>query len=256
MSRLWCHDLECRIEGRPLCQGLDLELQPGECWAVLGANGSGKTTLLHTLAGLRTPFAGEIGLDTTPLQSLSRRSVAQQLGILLQDSHDAFPATVWESVLTGRHPYLDHWQSESAQDIALARASLQRMDLFELQSRPVQSLSGGERRRLAIATLLTQDPAILLLDEPLNHLDLQHQQLLLQLLRELCAQQAKSVMMVLHDPNQALRYCDKVLLLEGDGRWQAGASEALLTAEHLSHLYGHPVDMVEIGEKRRWFIPR
>jgi len=256
MIRLQCHALECRIDARLLCQHLELDLQAGECWAILGANGSGKTTLLHTLAGLRAPAAGEIRLGTAPLHNLSRRAIAQQLGLLLQESHDAFPATVWETVLTGRHPYLGHWQSESTQDTALACTALEQMDLAGLEERPVQSLSGGERRRLAIATLLTQDPVLQLLDEPLNHLDLHHQQQLLQLLRRLCSDAGKTVMMVLHDPNQALRYCDKALLLTGDGHWQAGECEELLTAENLSRLYGHPLEMVEFGEKRRLFIPR
>lgn len=256
MPTLQCRGLECRIDERLLCQDLRLEIHPGECWAILGANGSGKTTLLHTLAGLRAPAAGEVMLDATPLGDLPRRTVAQRLGVLLQESHDAFPATVWETVLTGRHPYLGRWQSESTQDIALAHDALEQMDLTALEERPVQSLSGGERRRLAIATLLTQEPALLLLDEPLNHLDLHHQQRLLHLLRAQCTDERNSVMMVLHDPNQALRHCDKALLLAGDGHWQAGECEELLTAENLSRLYGHPLEMVELGEKRRLFIPR
>lgn len=255
MALLTCHHLECRIGERLLCSDLELEVNAGEYWAILGANGSGKTTLLHTLAGLQPPHSGEIQLESTSLTLLSRRSIARQLGLLLQESYDAFPATVWETVLTGRHPYLGRWQSVSSEDIALARTALEQMDLAELHDRPVQQLSGGERRRLAIATLLTQTPALMLLDEPLNHLDLRHQQQLLKLLGSLCEAKGKAVMMVLHEPNQALRHSDKVLLLAGDGSWQAGKSKELLTAENLSNLYGYPIEMVSSGE-RQLFIPQ
>jgi len=255
MALLACHKLECRIGERLLCRDLELEVNAGECWAILGANGSGKTTLLHTLAGLRPPHSGEIQLENTSLNTQSRRTIARRLGLLLQESTDAFPATVWETVLTGRHPYVGRWQTESEHDIALARSALEQMDLAEIHDRPVQNLSGGERRRLAIATLLTQNPALLLLDEPLNHLDLRHQQQLLQLLGNLCEEKGKTVMMVLHEPNQALRYSDRVLLLAGDGSWQAGKSKELLTAKNLSSLYGYPIEMVASGE-RQLFLPQ
>lgn len=255
MALLQSHRLACRIGERLLCHDLELEVNAGECWGILGGNGSGKTTLLHTLAGLRQPAAGEVRLDGTPIPSLSRRHIAQRLGLLLQESIDAFPATVWETVLSGRHPHLGRWRNESEQDREVASAALATMDLGALASRPVQSLSGGERRRLAIATLLTQAPALLLLDEPLNHLDLRHQQSLLRYLRTLCGEKEKGVVMVLHDPNQALRYCDKVLLLSGDGHWQAGRCKELLTAETLSRLYGHPLEMVAQGDKRL-FLPQ
>jgi iron complex transport system ATP-binding protein len=245
MALLQATGLGCRIGERQLWRALDLAISPGECWGILGGNGSGKTTLLHTLSGLLPPSSGEVRLEGCALAELSRRAIARRMGLLLQDSLDPFPVTVWENVLTGRHPHLGRWQQESAQDISLARQALAAMDLGGMESRQVQSLSGGERRRLAIATLLAQDPALLLLDEPLNHLDLRHQQGLLQRLRTLCNDSGKAVMMVLHDPNQALRYCDKVLMLKGDGTWQAGECEDLLTAESLTELYACPVSLFE-----------
>jgi len=250
MAILAANGLGFRIGERLLWQGLDLEVHEGECWGILGGNGSGKTSLLHVLAGLLPPSSGEIRLAGQALPSLSRQEVARRLGLLLQESLDLFPETVWENVLAGRHPHLGRWQQESDEDRSLASEALAAMDLGGMGSRQVQSLSGGERRRLAIATLLTQNPELLLLDEPLNHLDLRHQQGLLQRLRGLCHQLGKAVVMVLHDPNQVLRYCDKVLMLKGDGTWQAGKSEELLTAESLTALYGCPVRLIEQEEER------
>jgi iron complex transport system ATP-binding protein len=253
VTRLRVRGLEISQGGRSLCQGLELELGTSECWAILGGNGSGKTTLLHTLAGLLPALHGEILLDHQPLHTLPRRSIAQQLGLLLQESYDPFPTTVLETALSGRHPHLGRWQNEGDEDYAIARKALTLMELAGMEQRMVQTLSGGERRRLAIATLLTQSPQLLLLDEPLNHLDLHHQQQLLLQLRHL-ANGGQTVVMVLHDPNLALRYCDRVLLLYGDGQWESGACEELLTVERLSRLYKHPMRILQQGEER-FFTP-
>ena len=253
MSILSAHGLTLKVGERTLCEELTLELAPGQCWAILGGNGSGKTTLLHTLTGLLPPTEGEVSLNEGPINTLPRHTIAQQLGLLLQDSHDPFPSTVLETALTGRHPYLGRWQQESDEDLSLVRQALSRVDLAAMEGRMVQTLSGGERRRLAIATLLTQSPHLLLLDEPLNHLDLHHQQQLLKHLKQLSGE-GKGVAMVLHDPNQALRYCDHILLLYGDGSWESGACEELLTSERLSRLYQHPMSLIQQGEEKL-FIP-
>ena len=250
MSLLQALDVSFGVSKRLLCEGLTLHIEAGECWGILGPNGSGKTTLLHTLAGLHPLQAGRITLGGKPLEQLDRRAIARQLGLLLQDSHDPFPATVWETVLSGRHPHLARWQNEGESGWAIAREALATMQLCGMEQRQVQTLSGGERRRLAVATLLTQAPPLMLLDEPLNHLDLRHQQLLLATVRQRCAD-GHGIIMVLHDPNQALHYCDKVLLLEGNGRWQQGNSRELLTAERLSALYNCRIEGVELAG-RRW----
>lgn len=253
MTRLSATGLTLEAGKRTLCRGLKLELLPGQCWAILGGNGSGKTTLLHTLAGLKSHGSGEIHLDGQAIQAIPRQIIARQLGVLLQESLDPFPATVLEAALSGRHPHLGRWQNEGKEDYTITRSALAKMDLQQMEQRMVQTLSGGERRRLAIATLLTQAPQLMLLDEPLNHLDLHHQQKLLHLLRGI-SQQGKTVVMVLHDPSQAIRYCDHTLLLYGDGKWESGESEELLTTERLSELYRHPMHLLE-QEGERIFIP-
>lgn len=253
MSVLRAEGVEITVAGRCLCRGVQLAFEPGESWAILGGNGSGKTTLLQTLCGLRPPAAGTITLNDEALSTLSRRAIAQRLGLLLQESHDSFPSTVLETALSGRHPHLGRWQDEGEEGLTLARDSLTAMGLGEFETRMVQTLSGGERRRLAIATLLTQAPELMLLDEPLNHLDLHHQQQLLQLLQER-ASSGGTIIMVLHDPNQAMRYCDKVLMLYGDGGWESGECKRLLTEESLSRLYHHPMQRLDYGE-RSIFVP-
>lgn len=254
MSRLACAGLDLGIAGRPLVNDLSLDLQPGQCWGLLGPNGAGKTTLLHGLAGLRPLQAGQVTLDGRPLQALPRRHIAQHLGLLPQEDATAFPSSVLDQVLSGRHPHLGPWQWETAEDLALAHHWLDTLDLAACASRLLDTLSGGERRRVAIATLLTQSTDILLLDEPNNHLDLAHQMAVLKLLGELTRQpdRPRTVMMSLHDVNLASRFCDHVLLLFGDGRHLSGPTPEILTRDVLEALYRHPFRMITVEQRNFW----
>ncbi|MDY6978535.1 MAG: ABC transporter ATP-binding protein [Pseudomonadota bacterium] len=251
--KLQLDQLQLRRGRRILSQPFDLNIGDGQCWGILGSNGSGKTTLLHTLAGLHHDYLGQIRLDDQDIHRIARKQFARQVGLLLQTNEEAFPGTALETVLTGRHPHLKAWQWESGQDLALAREALQQVDLSGFEQRNLLTLSGGERRRLYIATLLAQQPQLYLLDEPANHLDLRHQHQLLGLLQQLCITQNKTVIMVLHDPNLAARYCDHVLLLHEDGNVEGGPAEELMTAERLSRLYGYLIREV-IDEQQRLFV--
>lgn len=254
MSLLSTHKLTVAVGGKQVCRDLDLALEPGQRWGLLGANGAGKTTLLHTLAGLRRPLKGEVRVNGIPMQAMPRRQLARQLGLLPQDSQDPLPATVLETALIGRHPHLHAWQWESADDLEIARRMLAAVDLADAEQRQVGTLSGGERRRLALATLLTQSPRIHLLDEPTNHLDLRHQIGLLALLGEHIRRVGGTSMMSLHDLNLAARFCDHLLLLFGDGEVLAAPAAEALSAANLERLYGHPVHVIE-ADGRRAFVP-
>jgi iron complex transport system ATP-binding protein len=238
-SLLDCEGLTIGVGDRLLVDRLTLTLSPGALVAILGPNGVGKTLTLHTLAALRPRRDGIIRLRGEEPHALARREIALRLGLLLQQQADPFPTTVLETALMGRYARLGLWQWETAEDLERARGALQAMDLAGLETRPAASLSGGERRRLALATLLVQDPDVLLLDEPMNHLDPLHQFSVLETLRAL-AHDGRAVVASLHDPTLAARYFDTVLLLYGDGRWQAGAAGELLDPTHLAGLYRVP----------------
>lgn len=247
-------DLAVSIAGKPICRGLDWRLRRGERWAVLGGNGAGKTTLLLVLAGLRAADAGSLALEGRPVSGLSRRQIARRIGLLFQDNADPFPATVLETALIGRHPHLAAWEWESDADYRLARETLADVDLAGLEPRQVGTLSGGERRRLAIATLLVQQPDVYLLDEPTNHLDLHHQIQLLERVLAHCRDRDGALCMVLHDVNLAARFATHALLVHGTGEVDQGPIDSMLQPRNLARLYGHPIELVEQGG-RRAFLP-
>ncbi|MBI5860925.1 MAG: ABC transporter ATP-binding protein [Rhodocyclales bacterium] len=258
-------DLLVRIGGHEVCRAFTWTVQPGECWAILGRNGVGKSTLLASLAGLRPCTAGEvtvcdvnIAVSPSPTFSAalphgSLRSLAQRRSYLAQNHSDPFPSTVMETALIGRHPHLGRWDWETGADRAIARAALAEVDLAGLAEREVHTLSGGERQRLAVAQLLTQQPQLFLLDEPLTHLDLSHQVAVMELFRRRTQGDA-ALVAVLHDPGFAVRYCEHALLLFGNGEWLAGPSHEIVSAENLSRLYGHPLREI-CSNNERWFIP-
>jgi iron complex transport system ATP-binding protein len=245
--------LSVRIAGKEVCRDFDLAIAAGDCVGLLGANGAGKTTLLHSLAGLRPLAAGEVLLDGVPLVSLPRRRVARNLGLLMQQPEDSLPATVLETALIGRHPHLDFWRWESHADVAIARRALRTVGLEGLEQRSQTALSGGERRRLALATVLVQDPLVFLLDEPSQQLDLHHQLALLGLLRHK-VEEGRGLIMSLHDINLAARFCNHILMLFGDGELLLGPMETVLTAENLTRLYRTPVNALSSAMGRA-FIP-
>lgn len=243
MSTLRCAGLAFGHGGRRLGEGLALDLIGGQCWAVLGNNGCGKSTLLRTLAGLLPALAGEIRIDENPLAQLPNRARARAVGVLLQEEPAAFWGSVLDYVLLGRYPHRHGLFGWSAADLAAAHAAIERVDLSGRVDRPLSMLSGGERQRARLAQMLAQDPAVLLLDEPLQHLDLRHQQDTMALLRDLATRYGKAVCMVLHDPLLAQRHCDHALLLFDDGRWAAGTRERLLRRDELERLYGCSVTL-------------
>jgi len=234
---LECHGIAVRVPGRELVHGLDATIRPGRVLVVLGRNGAGKSSLLHVLAGLVAPAAGHVLLAGRPLAAWPRRELACRLGLLMQASEDPFPGTVLDTALVGRHPYIDFWQWESEADRTAARDCLAAVDLAGLEARDVGTLSGGERRRLAIATVLVQDPQVFLLDEPIQQLDPQHQ---LDVLRRFgaMARAGRTVVLSLHDPGLAARFADDVLLLFGDGRWRHGTAAETLHEASIAELYG------------------
>jgi iron complex transport system ATP-binding protein len=245
---LEARELSVRIGDTTVCHGLDLTIHAGESWALLGRNGTGKTTLLLHLAGLLPTQAGTISLVDGPLHAMTPRARARRVALLLQHSGSRLGASVLETVLGGRHPHLATLAWEGPADLAIARQSLAAMGLTEFEQRSLETLSGGELRRVEIARLLTQQCPLSLLDEPLNHLDLAHQAACLQVLGTQCVSPQRAMLMVVHDLNVAYHACGRWLLLDGAGGWHAGTRESLSDPQLLSRIYAHSIMRIETAD--------
>jgi iron complex transport system ATP-binding protein len=252
MISLACQSLHVSIGGKNICSGLSLELEAGQFWGLLGPNGIGKTTLLKCMAGLSPPESGVVLLQNQAIDKLPRRTIARILGMLQQHTVYIFDASVLETAMTGRHPHLGYWEREGSGDKQKALDAIRAVDLEGFETRSVTGLSGGEARRLAFASLMVQEPAILLLDEPTNHLDLKHQIRIMNQVEKQIVHEQRSAMIALHDVNLAARYCSHILMLFGDGDWQAGPVDELLSLENLERLYQCPVESVQTSSGIRW----
>ena len=240
---LACNSLGIKVPGRTLVENLDAEFRAGEFVAILGKNGAGKTLTMSTLAGLRTADSGNVQLDGRDIADMKRVDIARRLAMLPQLIDDIFPATVLDTALIGRHPHVGTLRWETLDDYDITMAALVTMDIGELATRDVLTLSGGERRRLAVAQVLAQRPDAYLLGEPTNHLDPQHQIDVLHVFRNL-ADNGACVIASLHDVNLASRFADRCVLLYGDGRWDHGRTSDILHEHRLAELYETGVESV------------
>lgn len=245
--------LALTVPGRTLVKALDLSLAPGHCWALLGRNGAGKSSLLLALAGLSRPASGAVLLDDKPLDAHPRREVARRVGILLQHDAEDFWGSVLDFILLGRLPHGTGLLGADPEGVAQARAAIDAVDLLDHADQPYRTLSGGERQRARIAQLLVQSPDYLLLDEPLSHLDLQHQLELMQLLAGL-ARAGRTVVMALHEPLWAARFCDTALLMYDSGAFRHGAVHDVLNQDNLESLYRCRLESV-FGSGAPLFFP-
>ncbi|QTO47710.1 ABC transporter ATP-binding protein [Burkholderia latens] len=237
-------DLTLKAGERMLLDGFTHAFRPGEIWCVAGPNGAGKTTLLATLAGLQRPAGGHVEIDRRPLADWPAGALARRRALMPQQLHDAFSATVFDTVLLNRFPYLGGWGWERDDDRAAARDALATFGLNALASRDVLSLSGGERQRVALAATLCQDAPLMLLDEPLAHLDLHHQIDALTALTEWLGAGARTVLFSCHDLNLARRFATHALLLDGRGHAWAGPVHDVLTPARASDAFGYPIVLI------------
>jgi iron complex transport system ATP-binding protein len=235
------------LGGAPLLRGVELALAFGEVLVLAGRNGAGKTTLLRVATGLLAPSAGKVSLEGRPLASLRHREIALALALVPQDTSVPFPFSAFEIVLLGRAPHKRGLGFESRADRVIAHAALERLGIGALAGRNVQELSGGERQLVAIARALAQEPRVLLLDEPVAHLDLAHRLALEALLRDL-AREGRAALLVSHDLAGAARVADRVALL-AEGRILAcGAVREVLRPELMRAAFGVEAQLLETSE--------
>lgn len=222
----------------PILKGLSLTIAKGDFCALLGPNGAGKSTLLYTLIGYLKPESGQVLLDGRDIATSKRSWIARQLAFVPQESLHEFDHTVYETILMGRYPYLNLFQSHNAEDYAMADRILARLNLEGLKDRWYSELSGGEKQRVLIARALVQDTPCLILDESLSQLDINHQIEIMALLRDIHRKEGKTILVVSHNLNLAANYAETLIFLKAGQLLAKGKATELMQPATLHELFG------------------
>ena len=228
--------------GPQVLQDVSFTLEPGQFLAILGNNGAGKSTLLKCFNHILKPDAGAVLLDGENLLSMSAREVAKRVAFVSQ-SVPSTQMTVHDVVMLGRRPYMKWGFTE--EDHAIVHDAMHRLDVEDMRGRFLNQLSGGEKQKVMLARALAQQPKVLLLDEPTSALDIQNQYQVLKLVRSICHKDQITAIVVIHDLNLALRFCDRFLLLKGGEVFRYG-DRSVLDGEALRQVYGVQAKVVEV----------
>ncbi|GAA1558088.1 ABC transporter ATP-binding protein [Kribbella lupini] len=241
---LSANDLAVGYDQREIIHDLSVKIPTGKITVIVGANACGKSTLLKTLARLLKPSRGTVMLDGKSIQQVSTREVATKLGLLPQSPTAPEGITVADLVGRGRYPH-QGWirQWTKADDEAVAAAMIS-TDVLEIADRPIDELSGGQRQRVWIAMALAQETGILLLDEPTTFLDLTHQFEVLDLLVDLNRSQERTIVLVLHDLNQACRFADHLIAMKDGAIVCEGNPREVITEQIVEDVFGLAVKIV------------
>ncbi|MHB1133697.1 MAG: ABC transporter ATP-binding protein, partial [Chloroflexota bacterium] len=237
-------DLSFAYNGRPTLAGVNLLAHAGEIVGIIGPNGSGKSTLLRMISGVLRPRTGRVSIGGQALAELSRGELARRVAVVPQNPHLPGAFTAWEVVLLGRTPYLRPWQGEGKRDLEIARQALRTCGVESLAEHRVGELSGGEVQRVIIARALAQEPALLLLDEPTSHLDINQQTAIMDLVASLAMERGLAVVAVFHDLNLAAQYCRRLVILRAGSVLAEGPPEAVITPETVAAAYEADVCVV------------
>lgn len=235
-------DLHYAFGAKEVLKGVSFSAQKGEFVAILGNNGTGKSTLMLCLNKIREPKAGTVTVNEQNVLTLPRKACAKLMSYVAQKA-ELSDATVYDTVMLGRLPYMN-WQT-TPHDHALCEAVIEKLNLESLKMRSVSTLSGGEQQKVMLARALVQEPEVLLLDEPTSSLDIKNAHEMLSEVRTLCKEASLTVLMVIHDLNLALRYCDKFLFLK-DGEVYRYGDKSVITEELLEIVYGIPTRLITV----------
>lgn len=219
------------------------EAQRRDLVAILGPNASGKSTLLRLLAGLEKPLSGRIEVGGSEVSELDLRTRAQSIALVQQESELLFPLRVWEYVLQGRYPYGRRLRFETEEDCLFAGNALAQVGAAPLRDRWMDQLSGGEKQRVILARALAQQPALLLLDEPTQHLDIGGKVELLRRLRRLADENRHTVVVVTHELNLAAEFSDRIVLLHKGKCLRVGTPAEVYEREVLEEVFEAPIDV-------------
>jgi len=240
----------------PILRDINFQISPGRVWGLLGPNASGKTTLFKCINAVLQPCSGQVTAFGHCLARLPRRKIAGLMAVVPQQTDPAFSYTAFQMVLMGKAHKLGVWQRPSARDRRNAALALEELGAADLGHRLFNTLSGGEKQVVLLARALFQAAPILLLDEPTAHLDFKNQHLILDLIAALAQRRKLMVLVSLHDPNLAARYCDGVVVLKEGQVLQKGPAREVMNQPVLEAVYGMKLRVNDPGSGGLWVTPR
>lgn len=250
-------DLSFSFDEEQILKKVNLKIETGKFYAILGPNGSGKTTLLRTIAKSLDVKAGAVFVHEKDINSFGIKSLAKELAVVPQNTEVQFDFSVFDLVLMGRAPYLSRFAVEEEEDLRIAQKAMELTDTWRLRDRNIHTLSGGERQRVIIARAMTQKTGIILLDEPVSHLDIYHQIEILKEIKALNLTNRVTVLTVLHDLNLAAAFCDYMILMNQGKIHSLGSPAEILKKEVIKEIYGVEVDIIKAPESGRpYLIPK
>jgi len=236
MVKLKVKDVEFSYASVPILKNVCIELAASEMLSVVGPNGAGKSTLIRCIDRILKPRHGTILLDERDIKEMHQKEIAKKIGYIPQSASHIFPATVFDTVLMGRRPHIG-WRS-SEKDTEKVLETLQMLNIEEFAMRDINELSGGQQQKVFIARALTQEPDVLLLDEPTSNLDIRHQLDVMGIIKTIVREKRIAAIMAIHDLNLAARYADKIIMMNSGKVFSAGDPVSVLTPENIKHVYG------------------
>jgi iron complex transport system ATP-binding protein len=237
MLNLTIDGVDCSYGSVDILKDVSFSVESGQFLGILGPNGSGKTTLLKSISRVLKPKKGTILIGDKDIYKMKTIDVAKKMAVVPQTTPVSFDFTALEVVLMGRNPHMARFKMEGTSDMEIAKNAMKLTRTWEFADRPITELSGGERQRVIIARALTQEPQILLLDEPTTHLDISNQLEIMDLIKRLCETQNMLIVAVFHDFNLAARYCDSIILLKDGKIVAAGKADDTLTSDNIKKVF-------------------
>lgn len=250
---LCAKNLKVGYEDRIIIEDLNLSIKQGEIVSIIGPNGCGKSTLLKTLSRMIHPESGTVYLEGTELKELKNKLISQKICLLSQHNNAPHDLTVEQLVYYGRLPHKKWYEGKNEEDRKLIDWAIEQTGLTRYKDKPIGSLSGGERQRAYIAQALCQKPTILLLDEPTTYLDISYQLELMELIQEINKKLNITVVMVLHELNQASRYSDRLIIMKQGTIISDGAPNHIINQQTIESVYRIEcdIDLDPISNKPR-----
>lgn len=225
------------IDNNNILKDINIEVDNKEVIGIIGPNGSGKSTLLKCIYRLLKPNAGLVKFDDVDIKNISIKESSKKVAVLSQHNNYDFDFTVKDIVLMGRSPHKKFMERDNKNDYDLVNDALRKVDMINFKDRSFQSLSGGEQQRVILARALAQQPKCLILDEPTNHLDIKYQLEILNILKELNRKENRTIVMVIHDINHALRYADNIIALKDGNIFAQGSKDKIINEDLIKNVF-------------------